>query len=38
MSVILVALGIIVGLVLAGILPWMLLRKLEGGVDGSDEG
>ena len=38
MSVVLVALGIIVGLVVAGLLPWMLLRKLESENEGPEQG
>ena len=33
MSVFYVVLGILVGVILAGVLPWLLLRKLEGEED-----
>ncbi len=38
MSVVYVALGILVAVVLAVILPWVLLRKLEHDDEGKEDG
>lgn len=38
MTTVLIVFGILVGLVLAGILPWALLRKLDGEDKGNDKG
>ena len=37
MNVVLVVLAILVGIVVAVILPWGMLRKLEGRDDGKDD-
>ncbi len=37
MTVVLIVLGILVGVLMAVILPWALLRKLEGEDNGSEE-
>ena len=37
MTVVLIVLGILVGVLMAVVLPWALLRKLEGKDDGNEE-
>jgi len=37
MTVVLIVLGILVGVLMAVVLPWALLRKLEGEDNGSEE-
>ena len=37
MTVVLIVLGILVGVLMAVILPWALLRKLEGKDNGEEE-
>ena len=37
MTVVLIVLGILVGVFMAVILPWALLRKLEGNDNGEEE-
>ncbi len=37
MTVVLIVLGILVGVLMAVVLPWALLRKLEGNDNGKEE-
>ena len=37
MITVLIVLGVLVGLILGGILPWLLLRKLEREDQGTEE-